>query len=51
MTPLPLEGIRVIEFTQGEQEFEIDDVRYLPTPGTAGVLGIGALGLARRRRR
>lgn len=41
----------ITQFSVGGQEFDLDDVRYVPTPGVAGLLGIGALGFAGRRRR
>lgn len=41
----------ITQFSVGGQEFEIDDVRYIPTPAPAALLALGALPLARRRRR
>jgi hypothetical protein len=38
------------EFKVGGQEFEVDDVRFVPTPGVAAVLGLGGLAATRRRR-
>ena len=41
----------ITEFGVGGQEFSIDDVRRIPTPGASSILALGALAAARRRRR
>lgn len=41
----------ITQFAVGGQEFTLDDVRCVPTPGAASLVALGALAGARRRRR
>jgi len=41
----------ITQFAVGGQEFEIDDIRCVPTPGVSGLVAFGALAASRRRRR
>ncbi len=40
----------ITQFAVGGQEFELDDVRGVPTPGAASVLALAGLAATRRRR-